>query len=52
LNKKTLKMYWEIGATSPFFYPKIRRTTTVGCLQAVMKIVDKFLGVVFPIPYL
>jgi hypothetical protein len=39
-NKKILKMYWEIGATTPFFCPQIRKTTPVGRPLAVMGVVD------------
>jgi hypothetical protein len=33
------KIYWEIGATTPFFCLEIRKTTPIGCPLVVMGVV-------------
>jgi hypothetical protein len=39
-NKKILGIYWEIGATTPFFHPQIRKTTPIGRPLVVMGAVN------------
>jgi hypothetical protein len=39
-NKKILTIYWEIGVTTPFFCPQIRKMNPVGHPLALMGVVD------------
>jgi hypothetical protein len=46
-----IKIYWEIGATAPFFRPQIRKTTTVGHLPEGNGICGLILGSRFSKPH-
>jgi hypothetical protein len=51
LNKKIFKIYWEIGAITPFFHPQITKRLPLDVRQKVMGVINYFLGVLFPSPF-